>query len=75
MTTPGQEVNGSARTEADHHMKCPACGQWFNMRDLAQAYRDALKGVAVRRRRRAVAAHAETFVRQNVEQLGLGSRL
>jgi hypothetical protein len=34
MTKPGQDVNGIARTEADHHMKCPACGQWFDMRDL-----------------------------------------
>jgi hypothetical protein len=37
MTKPGQDVNGIARTEADHHMKCPACGQWFDMRDLGQA--------------------------------------
>jgi hypothetical protein len=36
MTKPGQDVNGIARTEADHHMKCPACGQWFDMRDLGQ---------------------------------------
>jgi len=34
VTKPGQDVNGIARTEADHHMKCPACGQWFDMRDL-----------------------------------------
>jgi hypothetical protein len=37
MTKPGQDVNGIARTDADHHMKCPACGQWFDMRDLGQA--------------------------------------
>jgi CRISPR/Cas system type I-B associated protein Csh2 (Cas7 group RAMP superfamily) len=36
MTKRGQDVNGIARTEADHHMKCPACGQWFDMRDLGQ---------------------------------------
>jgi hypothetical protein len=36
MTKPGRNVNGIARTEADHHMKCPACGQWFDMRDLSQ---------------------------------------
>ncbi|WP_156041838.1 hypothetical protein [Bradyrhizobium sp. URHD0069] len=36
MTKPGQDVNGIARTEADHHVKCPACGQWFDMRDLGQ---------------------------------------
>jgi hypothetical protein len=29
MTKPGQDVNGIARIEADHHMKRPACGQWF----------------------------------------------
>ena len=25
-----------AETEADHFMKCPGCGEWFGMRDLAQ---------------------------------------
>jgi hypothetical protein len=36
MTKPGKDANGIARTEADHHMICPACGQWFDMRDLGQ---------------------------------------
>jgi hypothetical protein len=36
MPKPGRDVNGIARTEADLHMKCPACGQWVDMRDLAQ---------------------------------------
>jgi hypothetical protein len=36
MTKPDRDVNGIAGTEADHHMQCPACGQWFDMRDLAQ---------------------------------------
>jgi hypothetical protein len=36
MTKPGQDVNGTAGAEADHRMKCPARGQWFDMRDLAQ---------------------------------------
>ena len=35
MTKPGRDVNGIARTEADHHMNCPACGR-FDMRDLGQ---------------------------------------
>jgi hypothetical protein len=25
-----------AKTETSHFMKCPACAQWFDMRDLAQ---------------------------------------
>jgi hypothetical protein len=36
LTKPGQDVNGIARTEADHHVKYPACGQWFDMRDLSR---------------------------------------
>lgn len=46
-----------------------------SMRDLAQSYRNAVKGDGGRRRRRALVAHAETFVRESVAQLGLGSRL
>jgi hypothetical protein len=36
MTKPGQDANGIARTEADHHMKCPGCGGWFDPRDLGE---------------------------------------
>jgi hypothetical protein len=36
MPKPGQDVNGIASSEADHHKKCPACGQWYDMRDLGQ---------------------------------------
>jgi hypothetical protein len=25
-----------AEAEADHFMKCPGCGEWFDMRDLDQ---------------------------------------
>jgi hypothetical protein len=32
----GIDVDGVSQTEADHFMKCPACSQWFDMRDLAQ---------------------------------------
>jgi uncharacterized C2H2 Zn-finger protein len=34
----GIDVDGIAKTEADHFMKCPACGEWFDMRDLGQAH-------------------------------------
>jgi hypothetical protein len=30
----GVDADGLAQTEADHHMKCPGCDQWFDMRDL-----------------------------------------
>jgi hypothetical protein len=30
----GVDVDGKAQTEADHFMKCPGCGEWFDMRDL-----------------------------------------
>jgi hypothetical protein len=33
----GYDPDGIARTEADHFMKCPGCGQWFDMRDLGQS--------------------------------------
>jgi hypothetical protein len=36
MTKPGRDADGVAQTESDHFMKCPGCGQWFDMRDLAQ---------------------------------------
>jgi CRISPR/Cas system type I-B associated protein Csh2 (Cas7 group RAMP superfamily) len=36
MTEPGIDADGIAQTEADHHMKCPGCGEWFDMRDLGQ---------------------------------------
>jgi hypothetical protein len=32
----GYDPDGVAQTEADHFMKCPACGQWPDMRDLGQ---------------------------------------
>ena len=36
MTKPGKDADGVAKTEADHFMKCPGCGKWFDMRDLSQ---------------------------------------
>jgi hypothetical protein len=36
MIARGAGVDGHATTEADHFMKCPGCGEWFDMHDLAQ---------------------------------------
>jgi len=36
MMKPGNDADGIARTEANHHMKCPACGRWFDIRDSAR---------------------------------------
>ncbi len=36
MSKPGIDIDGVAQTEANHFMKCPACGQRFDMRDLGQ---------------------------------------
>lgn len=33
---PGIDADGTAETEADHFMKCPGCGEWFDMLDLAE---------------------------------------
>jgi hypothetical protein len=32
----GVDADGLAETEADHFMKCPGCGEWFDMRDRGQ---------------------------------------
>ena len=32
----GVYADGLAETEANHFMKCPGCGEWFDMRDLGQ---------------------------------------
>ena len=32
----GFDPDGVAEAEADHLMKCPGCGEWFDMRDLDQ---------------------------------------
>jgi hypothetical protein len=34
---PGFDIDGAAKTETDHFMRCPGCGQWFDMRKLDQA--------------------------------------
>ena len=36
MLKPDIDADVVARTESDHFMKCPGCGEWFDMRDLAQ---------------------------------------
>ena len=32
----GQRLGGEPESEADHYMRCPACGGYFDMRDLGQ---------------------------------------
>jgi hypothetical protein len=32
----GYDPDGIAETEADNFMKCPGCGEWFDMRELGQ---------------------------------------
>jgi uncharacterized C2H2 Zn-finger protein len=32
----GRDADGIAETEADHFMKCPGCGQWFDMREVGK---------------------------------------
>jgi hypothetical protein len=44
MIQPGIDADGIARTEADHLMKCPGCGEWFDMRDLGQVLAHAHDG-------------------------------
>jgi hypothetical protein len=31
---PGTYADGKTKTEAEHFMRCPGCGEWFDMRDL-----------------------------------------
>jgi len=33
----GKPKDWEPKSEADHFMQCPACGGWFDMRDLGQA--------------------------------------
>jgi hypothetical protein len=32
----GYDPDGIAQTEADYFEKCPACGEWFDTRDIGQ---------------------------------------
>ena len=32
----GKRVGAEPKSESDHYMKCPICGGYFDMRDLAQ---------------------------------------
>jgi hypothetical protein len=34
--TIGQRIDKPEPTEAEHYLRCPACGGWFDIRDLAQ---------------------------------------
>jgi hypothetical protein len=32
----GYDPDGVAQSEADYFEKCPVCGEWFDVRDVAQ---------------------------------------
>ena len=34
----GARLGGNPHNETEHYMKCPACGGYFDMRDLAQVF-------------------------------------
>ena len=34
----GIDADGLAKSDADHFMECPGCGEWFDMRDLGQVF-------------------------------------
>jgi hypothetical protein len=34
----GERVDGEPSNEAEHFMSRPACGGWFDMRDLGQVF-------------------------------------
>jgi hypothetical protein len=36
MPKPGTDADGLSKTETDNFMKCPGCGEWFDMRELEQ---------------------------------------
>ena len=38
MVAKGRDADGIAQREADHFMKCPAFGEWFDMRDLGEVF-------------------------------------
>jgi hypothetical protein len=40
----GIDADGTAKTEADHFMKCPGYCQWFDKRDLSQVAEHAHDG-------------------------------
>jgi hypothetical protein len=34
----GERVDDEPSNEAEHFMRCPACGGWIDMRDLGQVF-------------------------------------
>jgi hypothetical protein len=36
---PGIDIDGPAKNEVNHFMRCPGCGQWFDMRELGRRWR------------------------------------
>ena len=57
MIARGFDPDGVAETEADHFMKCPGCGEWFDMRDLDQLLAH-VRDEAIDTRRRSGTARA-----------------
>ncbi|MFB6418985.1 hypothetical protein [Bradyrhizobium tunisiense] len=37
MVTEGKPLGWAARDEREHFVRCPGCGEWVDMRDLAEA--------------------------------------
>jgi hypothetical protein len=37
----GKPTGWTPESEADHYCRCPGCGAWIDMRDLAQAFEHA----------------------------------
>jgi hypothetical protein len=36
MPKPGIDADNPDRPETEHFMKCPGCGEWFDMRELGE---------------------------------------
>jgi len=39
----GFDPDGTAKSETDHFMKCPGCGEWFDMRDSTKCWRMCMR--------------------------------
>jgi hypothetical protein len=57
MVMKGYDPDGVAQTEVDYFEKCPACGEWFDTRDISQCLCTSmiriLRSAKVRSRHRA----------------------
>jgi hypothetical protein len=45
MSKLGKSFRWTPQTELDHFAHCPVCHQWFDMRDLYQAFEHVHDGV------------------------------